>query len=126
MNGPWDSTGRHPVTAEVRLVGNDIHSESGTTSAPSPFSLIAIFWSELLTKIDGPRCAHRPTCSAYATESIRRHGPFPGLFMALSRILRGPYSSPLRRLPLCRGKFCDPPSEAEFWREGYLPMSGFR
>lgn len=35
-----------------------------------------------------PSCRYTPTCSAYALEALRRHGPFKGSWLALKRILR--------------------------------------
>ena len=36
----------------------------------------------------GPCCRFYPTCSDYAIEAIRRHGPLRGSAMALLRLLR--------------------------------------
>ena len=33
-------------------------------------------------------CRHLPTCSQYAEEAIRKNGPWKGLWLAISRILR--------------------------------------
>jgi len=35
-----------------------------------------------------PTCRFTPTCSAYALEAIKRHGPLLGLYLALKRLLR--------------------------------------
>ena len=35
-------------------------------------------------KVDG----NKPTCSAYAVEAIKKHGPIKGLYLAVRRILR--------------------------------------
>jgi putative membrane protein insertion efficiency factor len=32
-------------------------------------------------------CCYSPTCSAYAVEAIKKHGPFYGFYLALRRIL---------------------------------------
>jgi uncharacterized protein len=34
------------------------------------------------------RCRYYPTCSAYAVEAIRVHGPWRGLMLASWRVLR--------------------------------------
>lgn len=36
----------------------------------------------------GPCCRFQPTCSQYAVEALRRHGPLRGSWLALRRILR--------------------------------------
>jgi putative membrane protein insertion efficiency factor len=39
------------------------------------------------------RCRYEPTCSAYASQSIRRFGPIKGLLLACWRLLRcNPFS----------------------------------
>ncbi len=32
-------------------------------------------------------CRYTPTCSHYAVQALRKHGPFKGLFLATKRIL---------------------------------------
>lgn len=36
----------------------------------------------------GPSCRFDPSCSAYATESLRNHGLFKGLWLAVKRVGR--------------------------------------
>lgn len=36
----------------------------------------------------GPSCRFTPTCSQYAVEALRRHGPFKGSWLTLRRLLR--------------------------------------
>jgi uncharacterized protein len=39
------------------------------------------------------RCKYEPTCSAYAVEALRTHGPARGLVLAVWRVLRcNPFS----------------------------------
>ena len=33
-------------------------------------------------------CKFYPSCSAYATEAVGKHGPWRGLWLALGRVLR--------------------------------------
>lgn len=35
-----------------------------------------------------PACRYTPTCSQYALDAIRIHGPFSGLWLAIRRICR--------------------------------------
>ncbi|MBR8713088.1 membrane protein insertion efficiency factor YidD [Porphyromonas levii] len=35
-----------------------------------------------------PSCRFTPTCSTYAVESLKKHGPIKGLLLAIWRILR--------------------------------------
>jgi putative membrane protein insertion efficiency factor len=42
----------------------------------------------LVSPLLPPACRFTPTCSEYAINAIRRHGPLRGCFMAAWRILR--------------------------------------
>lgn len=42
----------------------------------------------MLSPFLGGRCRFLPTCSAYAEEAIRLHGPFRGALLAARRISR--------------------------------------
>lgn len=44
--------------------------------------------SPALTALVGPRCRFHPSCSAYADEALRRHGPVRGGWLALRRLGR--------------------------------------
>ena len=41
-----------------------------------------------LSPVLGPCCRFYPTCSNYAHQAIRQHGPVKGLFLASKRLLR--------------------------------------
>lgn len=41
-----------------------------------------------LSPLLGQRCRFHPSCSAYATEALQRHGVLRGTRLALSRIVR--------------------------------------
>ena len=56
----------------------------------APIRLYQRFVSPLLPQ----RCKYYPTCSQYAVEAIRVHGPLRGLLMAGWRLLRcNPFSN---------------------------------
>ncbi|MDD3761914.1 MAG: membrane protein insertion efficiency factor YidD [Nevskiales bacterium] len=42
----------------------------------------------LISPLLGPRCRFYPSCSHYAIDALRLHGPLRGLYLALRRILR--------------------------------------
>jgi putative membrane protein insertion efficiency factor len=42
----------------------------------------------LVSPLLGPRCRFYPSCSAYAVEALRTHGPLRGLWLAARRLLR--------------------------------------
>lgn len=46
------------------------------------------FYRLVISPLTPPTCRFTPTCSAYAVEAIRRHGPLLGLYLAVKRILR--------------------------------------
>ncbi|HDZ41867.1 MAG TPA: membrane protein insertion efficiency factor YidD [Bacteroidetes bacterium] len=41
-----------------------------------------------ISPLTGPSCRHTPTCSKYAIEALKRHGPLRGFCMAANRISR--------------------------------------
>jgi len=42
----------------------------------------------LISPLLGPRCRFYPSCSNYAIDALRIHGPFRGSWLALRRIVR--------------------------------------
>jgi putative membrane protein insertion efficiency factor len=56
-------------------------------------SLPVRFYSRFVSPALPRRCKYEPTCSAYALEALRRHGPFRGIVLAAWRLLRcNPFS----------------------------------
>ena len=46
------------------------------------------FYRNCISPFTPPSCRFTPTCSQYAIEAIKRHGPIKGLYLAVRRILR--------------------------------------
>jgi hypothetical protein len=88
----------------------------------NPLYLAALVYRHHLTKLDGPRCQHLPTCSRFANQAVAKHGGL-GILMGLDRIIRPGESSAIRSLPQVEGwggvRFLDPVDNYEFWTEGY-------
>lgn len=110
--GPFGSP-RHPVTHEVRAQARPPPPEDETF-----FRVSWEFYRAVLTPIDGPRCRHRPTCSLYGLQAVRRHG-LVGMLLTLDRLLRAGESSAVRALPLVPDgesfRVLDPVEASTFW-----------
>ena len=46
------------------------------------------FYQRFISPLKPPMCRFTPSCSQYAIEAIRKHGPFKGLALAVWRIIR--------------------------------------
>lgn len=51
--------------------------------------LIPIYiYRAVISPVIGPSCRFTPTCSKYAIDALKKHGPFKGLYLTIKRILR--------------------------------------
>jgi len=131
---------KHPVVGEVAKVPGDGPPPPPLRSDPdvpetaiatandvaggmssNPMYLAALVYGRLLTRVDGPRCQHYPTCSRFANQAVARHGVI-GIFIGLDRLIQPPQSSALRSLPQIEGfggvRHLDPLENYEFWKPG--------
>ena len=46
------------------------------------------FYRYALSPMFPPTCRFTPTCSQYAVEALKKHGPVKGLWLTLRRLLR--------------------------------------
>ncbi len=46
------------------------------------------FYRNCISPLTPPSCRFTPTCSEYALEALRKHGPIRGTYLAVRRILR--------------------------------------
>ncbi|MDE6497493.1 MAG: membrane protein insertion efficiency factor YidD [Muribaculaceae bacterium] len=51
-------------------------------------SLPIHFYRAAISPLLPPACRYTPTCSAYALEALRRHGPLRGTWLTIKRIMR--------------------------------------
>jgi putative membrane protein insertion efficiency factor len=54
----------------------------------APLIALIRIYQRLISPLLGPRCRFHPTCSSYAVESLREHGPLRGTWLAFRRIAR--------------------------------------
>ena len=47
-----------------------------------------VFYRYAISPLKPATCRYTPTCSQYAIEAIKKHGPFKGSFLAAKRIGR--------------------------------------
>jgi len=117
--GPWSKSEQAPVVA------SGTHPGAGPTrGAPNDGLIDFVFsgYARYLTKVDGPRCEHRPTCSKYAFLAVKEHGYVVGSFLTIDRLLRSGRSSALRTMPLYKIEdgtryYYDPVRNNDFWFE---------
>ncbi|MBL90191.1 MAG: hypothetical protein CMH56_00065 [Myxococcales bacterium] len=100
-----------------------------TRLSSNPLYLAALYYRNFLTKVDGPRCAHAPTCSHFANQAVGRFGPV-GILMGLERLIRSGRSSSVRWLPEIgsghQRRFFDPVENYIIWQPerftGFQPV----
>lgn len=46
------------------------------------------FYRYCISPLKPPTCRFTPTCSEYAIEAVKKHGPLKGMWLAIKRILR--------------------------------------
>ena len=52
-----------------------------------PFVVLIKFYQLCISPLKPPSCRFTPTCSQYALEAFRKHGPFKGSWLTLKRVL---------------------------------------
>ena len=56
--------------------------------ATKPLIWLVRFYQVCISPMKPACCRFTPTCSAYAIEALRKHGPIKGLWLAIWRVLR--------------------------------------
>ena len=104
-----------PDVAETALVKPNA---IGSGLSSNPLYLAALIYANVITRLDGPRCQHLPTCSRFASQAVARDGVV-GILMGLDRLIQPGESSAVRRLPEVEGyggmRFFDPLENYEWW-----------
>lgn len=50
--------------------------------------ILVYFYKYCISPMMPAACRYMPTCSEYAVQALKRHGPIKGLYLAIRRILR--------------------------------------
>ncbi len=45
-------------------------------------------YRNFISPLTPPSCRFTPTCSQYAVEALKKHGPFKGFYLTIRRLLR--------------------------------------
>ncbi|MBM3431541.1 MAG: membrane protein insertion efficiency factor YidD [Bacteroidetes bacterium] len=53
-----------------------------------PLIFLIRIYQWVISPILGPKCRYQPTCSHYAIEALKKHGPFKGFWLAIRRVAR--------------------------------------
>jgi putative membrane protein insertion efficiency factor len=53
-----------------------------------PFVVLIRFYQVCISPLTPAACRFTPTCSQYALEAFRKHGPFKGFYLTVKRLLR--------------------------------------
>ncbi len=54
--------------------------------AALPFIVLVRFYQLCISPLTPPSCRFTPTCSQYALEALRKHGPVKGLWLTVKRL----------------------------------------
>ncbi len=76
------------------------------------------FYQKYLSGADGDRCPMHPSCSSYAVQAVKKHGPLIGYFMACDRLMRCGRDEKYIGQPVMKDgkqKIYDPVSNNDFW-----------
>ena len=75
------------------------------------------FFMNFLSKYDGPRCPHSPTCSLYTFKAIDHYGFIKGWTMGSARRLRGSPYTIQWNLPMKGNRLLDTIETTSLWNE---------
>ena len=89
------STGNLPALRDVAMRESGTFRRLLTLSLAAPLILLVRIYRLFVSPLIGANCRHLPTCSEYAIEALRLHGPLRGGFYAVKRISRcHPWANP--------------------------------
>lgn len=120
---PIPGSGPEPVLSrapeEVALSDVKPAGQLRSRGGSNPLYVSFLVYKNFLTQVDGSRCQHYPTCSAYGVQAVGRYNVL-GVLMTMDRLWAGGNSSSARTYRLVYGigptpRFYDPIEESAFW-----------
>jgi putative component of membrane protein insertase Oxa1/YidC/SpoIIIJ protein YidD len=108
-----------PAVEEVSLSRTGKAASLRSRAGSNPLFLLFLVYKNYLTHVDGSRCQHYPTCSAYGAQAVGKHNIL-GVFMAMDRLWASGSSSAVRQNRLVHGvgpapRHYDPIEDTSFW-----------
>ena len=89
------STGNLQAPRDVTMIESGAFRRLFTLILAAPLILLVRIYRLFVSPLLGANCRHLPTCSEYAIEALRLHGPLRGGFYAVKRISRcHPWAEP--------------------------------
>ena len=76
----WEPPGWRRAAADEATVG-------GTNPAALALSWAVRAYQQTVSRVDGDRCPSSPTCSQYAVQALREHGPLLGPVLTAGRLI---------------------------------------
>ncbi len=118
--GPW------PAGVEVPVLTSAAEDDRTAATAPAsdaegPCAVVLVAlvraYQAWLAPVYGTKCRMLPSCSRYAVDAIRKHGPFPGTVMASGRLMHEPDEWRFAPIRVLRDGhlFFDPVENNDFW-----------
>lgn len=103
--GPWE--------IQEKIINSRDESPTGF----GPLKMSVRFFQKFISPVDGARCPMYPTCSTYALQALKKHGPFIGTMMTVDRLFHETdpreHKHPVRIGE--RTRFFDPVENNDFW-----------
>ncbi|MBI5496300.1 MAG: membrane protein insertion efficiency factor YidD [Deltaproteobacteria bacterium] len=117
-NGPEPVVSQAPEEVPLSKVNRGARDTRGRGGG-NPLYLLFLVYKNYLTHVDGNRCQHYPTCSAYGAQAVGRYNVL-GVFMAMDRLWASGNSSTVRSNRLVYGvgpapRFYDPLEDSAFF-----------
>ncbi len=104
------------------------HAGSSTVLASESHAPLLEFYQKHISAIDGNRCPMNPSCSEYARQAMKKHGPILGWIMTCDRLMRCGRSekkiAPLVQIKVQTKEgyqYSDPLENNDFW---WFPSHG--